>query len=168
MFLVAATDQVSLAVIGIIRRNIWSEAQVLNVHHELATMTPLKVAAQMPRTEPCRERLAVPARQLAVEPYLQILRRHPRSLLLRVEQARRYALENHVHRPARLGASVLVTETSYKAEDSKLRTADRLANLMAVFCILSWRVFWLTMLNRTAPDAAPTMALAAAEIELLD
>ena len=71
-------------------------------------------AAQMPRTEPCRERLAVPARQLAVEPYLQILRRHPRSLLLRVEQARRYALENHVHGPARLGASVLVTETWYK------------------------------------------------------
>ena len=29
----------------------------------------------------------------------------------------------------------------------KLRTAQRLANLIAVFCILSWRVFWMTMLN---------------------
>jgi hypothetical protein len=38
----------------------------------------------------------------------------------------------------------------------------------AVFCILSWRVFWLTMLNRAAPDAAPTLALTAAEIDLLD
>jgi hypothetical protein len=55
-----------------------------------------------------------------------------------------------------------------KAEDSRLRTADRLANLMTVFCILSWRVFWLTMLNRAAPNAAPTMALTAAEIDLLD
>src|SRR5256885_7425520 len=68
-------------------------------------------AAQMPRTEPCRERLAVAARQLAVKPYLQILQRHPRSLLSRMEQTRRYALENHVHRSARLGASVLVRET---------------------------------------------------------
>jgi hypothetical protein len=61
-----------------------------------------------------------------------------------------------------------ILKSGCKAEDSKLRTADRLANLMAVFCILSWRVFWLTMLNRTAPDAAPTMALTAAEIDLLD
>jgi hypothetical protein len=61
-----------------------------------------------------------------------------------------------------------ILKSGCKAEDSKLRTADRLANLMAVFCILSWRVFWLTMLNRTAPDAKPTMALTEAEIELLD
>ena len=54
------------------------------------------------------------------------------------------------------------------AEESKLRTADRLTNLMAVYCILSWRVFWLTMLNRTAPNIAPTMALGPIEIELLD
>ncbi len=28
-----------------------------------------------------------------------------------------------------------------KAEESKLRTADRLTNLISVFCILSWRIF---------------------------
>ena len=61
-----------------------------------------------------------------------------------------------------------ILKSGCKAEDSKLRTADRLANLMAVFCILSWRVFWLTMLNRTAPNAAPTMALTVTEIALLD
>lgn len=61
-----------------------------------------------------------------------------------------------------------ILKSGCKAEDSKLRTADRLANLMAVFCILSWRVFWLTMLNRTAPDAAPTVALTGAEVNLLD
>jgi transposase-like protein len=61
-----------------------------------------------------------------------------------------------------------ILKSGCKAEDSKLRTAERLANLMAVFCILSWRVLWLTMLNRTAPDAPPTTALTAPEIALLD
>ena len=61
-----------------------------------------------------------------------------------------------------------ILKSGCKAEDSKLRTADRLANLMAVYCIISWRVFWLTMLNRAAPDAAPTTALTASEISLLD
>ncbi|SFK27482.1 hypothetical protein SAMN05216525_17511 [Bradyrhizobium sp. Gha] len=39
---------------------------------------------------------------------------------------------------------------------------------MAVFCILSWRVLWLTMLNRIAPDASPKLALTDTEIALLD
>jgi hypothetical protein len=61
-----------------------------------------------------------------------------------------------------------ILKSGCRAEDSKLRTADRLANLMAVYCILSWRVFWLTMLNRFAPDAVPTLALTTDEISLLD
>lgn len=61
-----------------------------------------------------------------------------------------------------------VLKSGCKAEDSKLRTAERLANLMAVFCILSWRVLWLTMLNLTAPEASPSIALTASEIDLLD
>ncbi len=50
-----------------------------------------------------RKHLAVHAPELAVEPYLQILRRHRRSLLLRMEHTDRSALENHVHRTPRLG-----------------------------------------------------------------
>ncbi len=61
-----------------------------------------------------------------------------------------------------------ILKSGCKAEESKLRTADRLANLISVFCILSWRVFWLTMLNRTAPDAPPQMALTEGEINVLD
>ena len=49
--------------------------------------------------------------QLALEPGFQILRRHPRSLLLRLEQAYRHALENYVHRNSRMGLSVLIKET---------------------------------------------------------
>lgn len=61
-----------------------------------------------------------------------------------------------------------ILKSGCRAEDAKLRTADRLANLMAVFCIISWRVLWLTMLNRTKPNASPKVALTDTEITLLD
>ncbi len=61
-----------------------------------------------------------------------------------------------------------ILKSGCKAEESKLRTAQRLANLVSVFCILSWRVFWMTMLNRSAPDALPTLALTETEIAVLD
>jgi hypothetical protein len=46
-----------------------------------------------------------------------------------------------------------ILKSGCKAEESKLRTADRLTNLIAVFCILSWRVFCMTMINRTTPGS---------------
>jgi hypothetical protein len=61
-----------------------------------------------------------------------------------------------------------ILKSGCKAEESKLRTAQRLTNLISLFCILSWWVFWMTMLNRSAPDALPTLALTATEIGVLD
>lgn len=61
-----------------------------------------------------------------------------------------------------------IMKSGCKAENSKLRTAQRLTNLLAVLCILSWRVFWMTMVNRSAPGAAPAMALTKMEVGLLD
>ena len=61
-----------------------------------------------------------------------------------------------------------ILKSGCRAEDAKLRTADRLANLVSVFCIISWRVLWLTMLSRTSPEATPTVALTEAEIKVLD
>ena len=61
-----------------------------------------------------------------------------------------------------------ILKSGCKAEESKLRTAQRLANLVSVFCILSWRIFWMTMLNRSSPDALPSLALTATEIVVLD
>ena len=52
-----------------------------------------------------------------------------------------------------------ILKSGCKAEDLKLRTAERLANLMAVFWILSWRILWLTMLNRIVPEAFPEASL---------
>jgi hypothetical protein len=61
-----------------------------------------------------------------------------------------------------------ILKSGCRAEESKLRTAQRLANLIAVFCILSWRVFWMTMLNRAAPSATPDIALTEVEMGVLD
>lgn len=61
-----------------------------------------------------------------------------------------------------------ILKSGCRAEASRLRTAERIVNLIAVFCILSWRVFWMTMMNRVAPAAAPTLALTPLETHLLD
>jgi hypothetical protein len=61
-----------------------------------------------------------------------------------------------------------ILKSGCRAEESKLRTADRLVNLLALFCLLAWRVFWLTMMNRTAPQVPPTVALTPVEVQLLD
>lgn len=42
-----------------------------------------------------------------------------------------------------------ILKSGCKAEDARLSTAERLVKLIAVYCILSWRIFWMTMINRT-------------------
>jgi hypothetical protein len=61
-----------------------------------------------------------------------------------------------------------IPKAGCKAEESNLRTAERLANLMVVLCVMSWRILWLTMLNRTVAEASPTIALTETEAGLLD
>src|ERR1043165_2919673 len=51
---------------------------------------------------------------------------------------------------------------------TRLHRADRLVNLIAVFCILSWRIFWMTMLNRSTSDAPTSLAFTHTECQLLD
>jgi hypothetical protein len=61
-----------------------------------------------------------------------------------------------------------IMKSGCKAEESKLRTAERLVNLIATFCIMSWRIFWMTMLNRSREEIPPKFALTPLEIDLLD
>jgi Transposase DNA-binding len=61
-----------------------------------------------------------------------------------------------------------ILKSGCKVEDAKLRTAERLVNLIAILCILSWRIFWITMLNRTSPDASPNEAFTEIDQYLLD
>ena len=61
-----------------------------------------------------------------------------------------------------------ILKSGCRAEQARLRSAERLVRLIAVFCILSWRVFWLTMINRSLPQAEPDLVLTKLEIRLLD
>lgn len=61
-----------------------------------------------------------------------------------------------------------VLKSGCRVEDSKLRTAESLCKLIAVYSILAWRVFWMTMANRMA-DALPSeLALSDQEMNVLD
>jgi hypothetical protein len=61
-----------------------------------------------------------------------------------------------------------ILKSGCRVEAARLRTAERLTKLIAVFCILSWRIFWTTMINRVAPDTPPRSALTEAEITVID
>jgi hypothetical protein len=61
-----------------------------------------------------------------------------------------------------------VLKSGCRAEQSKLRTAERLTNLLAVLCVVAWRVFWLTMTSRATPAAPAEVALTEAEVAILD
>jgi hypothetical protein len=60
-----------------------------------------------------------------------------------------------------------ILKSGCRAEESRLRTAERLVNLLAIFCILSWRVFWITMLHRAAPRLPASVVFTPVELQLL-
>lgn len=61
-----------------------------------------------------------------------------------------------------------ILKSGCRVEHARLRTAARLVNLISVLCILSWRIFWITMLNRTRPHASPDDAFTELDQYLLD
>jgi hypothetical protein len=61
-----------------------------------------------------------------------------------------------------------ILKSGCKAEESMLRSADRLANLISVLCIVSWRIFWLTMVSRASPQMPGEVALTLQEMQRLD
>jgi hypothetical protein len=60
-----------------------------------------------------------------------------------------------------------ILKSGCQAEQSKLRTAERIVNLLATFCILSWRIFWLTMINRSTKNAKASLAFTSLETDIL-
>lgn len=60
-----------------------------------------------------------------------------------------------------------ILKSGFKAEESKLRTAERLSRLISIFCILAWRIQWITMLNRESPGLPTEIAFDSIEIRLL-
>jgi hypothetical protein len=61
-----------------------------------------------------------------------------------------------------------ILKSGCKAEASRLRTADRLVNLISVLSILSWRLFWMTMLNRADSRMPASHVFSKTERQLLD
>lgn len=61
-----------------------------------------------------------------------------------------------------------ILKSGCKVEDSKLRTTPRLTNLIAVSCILAWRIFWMTMINRSGTSLPSHLVLTEFECRVLD
>jgi hypothetical protein len=61
-----------------------------------------------------------------------------------------------------------ILKSGCRAEESKLRSAERLANLIAILCILAWRVLWMCMINRVSPDLSARLVFTETEIKLLE
>lgn len=59
-------------------------------------------------------------------------------------------------------------KTGCRIEELRLATADRLANCIALCCVVAWRVSWLTMLSRDAPNASPEAVFTNTERSLLE
>ena len=60
-----------------------------------------------------------------------------------------------------------IMKSGFKAEESKLRTADRISRLLSIICILAWRVHWITHLTREGQSINPHVAFDAIEIKIL-
>jgi hypothetical protein len=61
-----------------------------------------------------------------------------------------------------------VLKTICRAEDSKLRTSDRLARLIAILSVMSWRIHWLTMLSRVENKIPLKIAFNPLEVSILE
>lgn len=61
-----------------------------------------------------------------------------------------------------------ILKSGCRAEQSKLRTAERIVNLLAMFYIFGWRIFWMTMLNRCTGHLSPSLVFTPVEVALLE
>jgi hypothetical protein len=60
-----------------------------------------------------------------------------------------------------------VIKSGFNVERCRLETADRLIRYLAVISIVAWRVYWLTMVSRTAPNGLATDFLSEDEWRIL-
>lgn len=60
-----------------------------------------------------------------------------------------------------------IIKSGFKAEESKLRTAERITKLLSMFCILAWRVHWITFLHREDEKISPMVAFDKTELKVI-
>lgn len=61
-----------------------------------------------------------------------------------------------------------ILKTICKAEDSKLRASERLARYIAILCIMSWRIHWMTMMAREEGPSGVKATFSKLEVSILD
>jgi len=145
------------------RRGNWSEAVLAIKYRRLRVLPPVAKQKQYPPltlTVIYAQEQTVPAGRDRID--WKLITNLPVS-------SRREALEKLTWYAMRWKIEMFhkILKSGCQAEQARLRTADRLANLISVFCILSWRIFWLTMSNRVMPEASPLLALTPLEVDLL-
>lgn len=84
--------------------------------------------------------------------------RHEDAVRMLIWYARRWSIETFFK----------TLKTGCRIEQVRLTSATRLANFIALCCIVAWRVHWMTMLQRHDPDATPRAVFTASEIACLD
>jgi hypothetical protein len=60
-----------------------------------------------------------------------------------------------------------VIKSGFNVERCRLETADRLIRYLAIISIVAWRVFWLTLVSRTASGGLPSEFLSEDEWKVL-
>lgn len=61
-----------------------------------------------------------------------------------------------------------VLKSGCKITDSKLRTAESLSKMIALNCLIAWRIFWMTMVIRESPSITPMIGITKIEKIVLD
>ena len=61
-----------------------------------------------------------------------------------------------------------ILKSGCKAEETKLRSAEGVTKLLSVFCILAWRVYWMTMISREDSKVLAKVVFTEIEIKILD
>lgn len=79
-----------------------------------------------------------------------------------VEKLRWYALR------WRIETFHKVLKSGCRIEESGLRTKERLTRLISACCVVSWRVYWVTIIRRSNTPLPPEAALTPTEIKVLD
>lgn len=79
-----------------------------------------------------------------------------------IEKLQWYALRWRIER------YFFILKSGCKIEELKLRTAGALYKLISIYCIIAWRIFWMTMINRESGSLPAKVALTSTEIKTLD
>jgi hypothetical protein len=61
-----------------------------------------------------------------------------------------------------------ILKSGCKVDESKLRTANALSKMISLNCIIAWRIFWLTMINRELPVVSPQIVFSDIELKILN